>query len=64
MGCLFRLLIPDLLECPKVIYFDCDVLVNLDIRELWDIDLEGNCIGGVRDSKVKKKNRIFLAVLP
>lgn len=59
VGCLFRLLIPDLLPCEKVIYLDCDVLVNLDIRELWDVDLEGNCIGGVRDPKIKKKNRIF-----
>lgn len=59
VGCLFRLLIPELLTCEKVIYLDCDVLVNLDIRELWDVDLEGNCVGGVRDSKTKKKNRIF-----
>ena len=59
VGCLFRLLIPDLLPYTKVIYLDCDVLVNLDIRELWDIEISEYCIAGVRDPMVKKKKRIF-----
>jgi len=39
-GALFRLLIPDLMNVPKVIYLDCDIIVNLDIAELWNISLE------------------------
>ena len=44
------MLIPDLFPCvEKVIYLDCDVLVNLDINELWRIDIEENSLAGVRD---------------
>jgi lipopolysaccharide biosynthesis glycosyltransferase len=38
-GMFFRLLIPDLIDAEKVIYMDCDIVVNLDIAELWNIDL-------------------------
>lgn len=48
-GTLFRLLIPQLLECPKIIYLDCDVIVNMDIRELWETDIGGSALGVVRD---------------
>ncbi|NEG54855.1 DUF4422 domain-containing protein [Bifidobacterium platyrrhinorum] len=33
----------------KVIYLDCDVVVNGDISELYDIDLHGKAIGAVPD---------------
>jgi lipopolysaccharide biosynthesis glycosyltransferase len=36
-GALFRILIPELLTVPKVIYLDCDVVVNLDIAEFWAV---------------------------
>ncbi len=36
VGALYRLAIPELLELDKVIYLDCDVIVNLDIRKLWE----------------------------
>ncbi len=49
VGALYRLFIPNLLNLDRVIYLDCDVVVNLDIRELWDTDLEGNCLGAVQD---------------
>lgn len=36
-GTLFRLLIPELLpDIKRVIYLDCDVIVHMDIKELWD----------------------------
>ncbi len=56
IGTLYRLFIPNLLDLDRVIYLDCDVIVNLDILELWNIDLEGNCLGGVFDniSKLSK----------
>ena len=50
VGCLYRLLIPEVLgNVDKIIYLDCDVLVNLDIKNLWDIDMEGNSLAGVKD---------------
>ena len=33
----------------KIIYIDCDIIVNLDINELWSIDLENKSIAGVLD---------------
>ena len=36
VGALYRLAIPEVLELDKVIYLDCDVIVNLDICELWE----------------------------
>jgi lipopolysaccharide biosynthesis glycosyltransferase len=41
-GSLFRLLIPDLINIEKVIYMDCDVAVNIDISELWNIPLRSS----------------------
>jgi lipopolysaccharide biosynthesis glycosyltransferase len=49
VGMLFRLAIPDILSLNKVIYLDCDVVVNMDIRKLWDIPVEGYSFAGVLD---------------
>lgn len=46
-GSLFRLFIPEIIALDRVIYLDCDILVNMDIKELWSIDIEGNIIAGV-----------------
>lgn len=59
VGCLFRLLLPDLLPYDKVIYMDCDVLVNLDIQELWNIELEDYCVAGARDPIAERGKKIF-----
>lgn len=50
MEAYYRLLITDL--CPRLdraIYLDCDLVVNRDLRELWDIDIGGNFCAGVSD---------------
>ncbi|MDR2527477.1 MAG: glycosyltransferase family 8 protein [Synergistaceae bacterium] len=47
-GALFRLLIPSLMNEPKVIYLDCDIVVNLDIAELWNVPLEA-ALAAVKD---------------
>lgn len=33
----------------RIIYLDCDIIVNQPIIELFEIDLQGKCIGGVID---------------
>lgn len=48
-GALFRLLLPDLVEVEKIIYFDCDIIVNMDIQQLWNIDLQGYPIAAALD---------------
>ncbi|MBQ7219801.1 MAG: hypothetical protein IJS28_02360, partial [Synergistaceae bacterium] len=50
IGTLFRMFMPDeLSKLDKVIYFDIDLMISLDIKELWDVDFEGKSIAGVHD---------------
>lgn len=42
----------------KTIYLDCDVVVNHDIAELFDIDLEGKAMGVVKDSTMASWNKM------
>ncbi|MDR1943443.1 MAG: glycosyltransferase family 8 protein, partial [Synergistaceae bacterium] len=51
-GTLFRLLMPDVIDAAKVIYLDCDIAVNLDIAELWNIDVEGFSLAAAPDQVV------------
>ena len=50
IGSLYRLFIPELMpKISKVIYLDCDIVVNLDIKEMWDIDVNDCCLAAVHD---------------
>ena len=47
-----RILLPQLLDVPRLIYLDCDVLVFRDLSDLFDIELAcGKVIAAVRDSE-------------
>ncbi len=48
-GTLFRLFLPDIIETDKVIYLDCDIVVQMDIAELWGIPLDDFAVAAVRD---------------
>lgn len=53
----FRLLIPEVLkEYDKCIYLDCDVIVNGDLKELYDISIKDYYIAGVKDCHVIHDN--------
>ncbi|MDD3139944.1 MAG: glycosyltransferase family 8 protein [Lachnospiraceae bacterium] len=41
-------LLPDYLE--RVLYLDCDTIINQCIGELWEIDLQGNIIAALMDA--------------
>ena len=46
----YRLVIPSVLpQYDKVIYIDCDLVVLGDLAEMYDHDIEGYLIGGVRN---------------
>jgi len=49
---LFRLLLPRLLPATveRVIYLDCDVVVESSLRPLWNLDLQGMPVAAVRDA--------------
>ncbi|MDR3255630.1 MAG: glycosyltransferase family 8 protein [Synergistaceae bacterium] len=59
LGALFRLFIPDILSLEKVIYLDCDIVVNMDIKELWDIPLGDRSLAGAIDYGVKERISFF-----
>ncbi len=48
-GILFRLLLPDITSQDKMIYLDCDIVVNMDIAELWNIPFDGRAVAAARD---------------
>ncbi|MBE8949059.1 MAG: hypothetical protein SR3Q1_00440 [Quinella sp. 3Q1] len=49
MGTFFKFLIPEILDesIDKVIYLDSDIIVNLDINELWQIELGDHPLAAV-----------------
>lgn len=49
---LVRLVLPELLpsEVHKVLYLDCDVVVNEDLGELWDMDIGEKSLFAARDT--------------
>jgi len=53
----YRLKLSQLLntEVERVIYLDCDVVVNDSLAELFNADLGDNYIGGIMDIRVKYK---------
>ena len=48
----YRLIIPNSLN-GKLLYVDCDTLIQEDLSELFEIDLQDNCIGAVLDCNYK-----------
>ena len=61
VGTLYKLAIHELLPLDKVIYLDGDIIVNLDIRDLWEIDTGDNCLAGAVDEVVVKEGRYPLS---
>ena len=50
----FRLKLPSLLpNVDKIIYFDCDVIINSSLKELYKTDVEDYPIAGIIDIKKK-----------
>lgn len=55
-GSLMRLCLQELLpEIDRVIYLDCDTIVNTDVDELWSHDLKGMPLGAVKEIGWEKK---------
>lgn len=47
----YRIFIPELFyHCDKVVYLDCDVIVNRDIAQLYEIDLGDAPLGAVHNA--------------
>ncbi len=50
-ACYFKMFLPELVgpEHPRIIYLDCDVIVEADIAEIWDADLGDAYVLAVQD---------------
>ena len=48
-GTFYRLSISEFINDDKIIYLDCDTIINGDISKLYNIDLGNNVVGGVND---------------
>lgn len=59
-GALYRLLIPELFDCEKVIYLDCDVVVDMDIAALWDVPLGDASLAAAPDYEAQPHRRGIL----
>ena len=55
----YRLFLNDFVDTDKIIYFDCDMIVQSSIKELWDTKLNNYIFGAVRDSLVDGKHLNF-----
>ena len=52
-GTLLRLYLPEILpHLDKILYFDCDMVVNMDVNELWEIPLGDAYIAACPDSSI------------
>ncbi|QWU17916.1 Lipopolysaccharide biosynthesis protein, LPS:glycosyltransferase [Paenibacillus sophorae] len=58
-ACMYRLLLPGLIPVDKIIYLDCDVLVNMDITQLWQIDLGNYYLGAIKDQGIMEVAQII-----
>ena len=58
IGAFYRLLIPQVLaaDIVKCIYLDSDMLVNMDIKELWRVELGDNVFAAVREMDANAYN--------
>ncbi len=55
IGMFFRLVIGDILiDTNRVIYLDCDTIVNMDIRKLWECETSESGLAAVPDMFVQK----------
>jgi len=41
-------------EVKRVLYLDCDVIINSSLEELWNLDLQSNTIGALKDAFSKQ----------
>ena len=59
---LYRLMIPEIIQADKVIYLDADIIVTMDIQELWNVDLNNNCIAAKIDEAQIKNTHSFTPI--
>lgn len=57
----FRFLLPEILDCDKVLYLDCDIIVTANLSGLWNTDIKEYACAAVEDQAsddITLKNRV------
>jgi len=52
-GSLFRLFIPELINGDKVLYLDCDIVCQIDVNDIFSIDIGDAYLGAVLDNAIE-----------
>ncbi|MFA7658558.1 MAG: glycosyltransferase family 8 protein [Candidatus Gastranaerophilaceae bacterium] len=56
---LWPMILPDIIKTDRLIYLDCDMVVNTSLKELWQNDLGDNYVAAVEDANGKKYAKRF-----
>ncbi len=66
LAAMYRLLIPELFpkNVTRTIYLDSDIIVNLNINELWSVDMQNFPIAAMPESSTKRSQRLILTAKP
>ena len=56
---LFTMILPSIVNVDKLLYLDCDLVVNSSLKELYNTDIEDNYIVGVEDANGVKYAKKF-----
>lgn len=51
-----RLLIPDLLDCDRVLYLDCDIIVRKSLLNLYNTDFQGRALAAIQEADGERFN--------
>lgn len=54
IGTFFRLIMGDIITARRVIYLDSDIIVNMDIKELWERETAGSGLAAAPDQVLQK----------
>ncbi|MDR3285449.1 MAG: glycosyltransferase family 8 protein, partial [Holosporales bacterium] len=55
-ACFYRLFLPTIFsEYSKMVYLDCDIIIQNDVANLYNIDLHNHLIGGEIDLSIKER---------
>lgn len=55
----YRLIAPEIIPHPRIIYIDSDTIVNTDFADLYQVDLEGKVVAAVREVSEDYVRRYF-----
>lgn len=56
VGSMYRLFLHEIVPCDKLIYLDCDIVVNMDLAELYAIDIESRHMAAVEEPNLTRKD--------